>query len=131
MRKNNQLKLFYKVLFITAVVVIVYNVIYYIHFATLNYTDYVHLTNNFNKDELLVLQQCTHNSTNTNLPCFEDLHKKLVTVVKEKLKIDYLHIAHARFSNNTNNDGGSFHRDIQPQFLNYGPYPKVYTIIFI
>jgi len=45
------------------------------------------------------------------------------------MNTDYLYIHHARFSNNTNTDGQSFHRDIKPPLFYQKEYPHVYTII--
>ena len=110
-------------------VIIVYNIMYMIMYTQLNYNNYYHLKNKFTKNEIKYMQECTNENTNINTDCFKNLHNKLISIVKKSLNKNYLYVGHARFSNNTNSDGQTFHRDIKNKFLDFGPFPDIYTII--
>jgi hypothetical protein len=98
--------------------------------STVHYEDDIKVLRNlFTKDEVYRFQKCTEGTTDITQPCFKNFHRVLVKKIKNRLDLDYIKISHARFSNNTNHDGKSFHRDTKPLFLGTKKYPKVYTII--
>jgi len=132
MVKTKKYNILNKIIFffiIIILIIIIYKIIYYVGTSLISYEKPIHLTNNFTNEEITIMQSCTNNTTNVNTPCYKNLHKKIVDTIKNKLNLDYLYIDHARFSNNSNGDGQSFHKDIKPNILYNGYYPKVYTII--
>jgi len=110
--------------------VIIFNLLSFLCLSQIEYkSGYTHITNKFTNDEIETMQRCTAKNTDINTPCFKKMHEKIVSVLKTSLKKDYIFIDHARFSNNNNHDGNSYHRDIKPTGNFNGKYPNVYTCI--
>jgi len=118
-----------------AIVVLLYVLYKQWILSRLDYSDFVHLENILSPDEITFAQQCTeNNNTLISTPCFASFHKTIFANTQDILKKKgkhIIHIGHARFSNNNNNDGLVFHRDIKPHFrvqMNES-YPAIYTMI--
>lgn len=132
--KKNQLfqnankYVYYIIIFV--LVVIIYNVCIKLLAYTLDYDKKtIIIKNPFTKEEIRSLQQCAENINSIHTPCFENIQQKIIQKVKERVGTDYMHVSFARFSNNTNPDGQTFHRDIKVKFGHNGTYPNVYTVV--
>jgi hypothetical protein len=121
-----------KISYITIVVLVVfvvYTISYYVWFYNLSYENPIHIKNAFTLEDISIMQSCTNNNSLIDTPCYKRMHLKIINTIKEKLGINYLYIDHARFSNNSNGDGQSFHKDVKPRTHFRGQKPNVYTII--
>ena len=95
----------------------------------ISYENPLHIKNMFTDDEIKTMQSCTDNTTDIYTTCYKELHSKIINNIKKKFNLNYLHVDYARFSNNNNGDGQTYHRDVKPNILYNGDYPNVYTII--
>lgn len=91
--------------------------------------DYYYLKAILSSSEIDEMQSCTEKDVDISTPCFQHLHKTIISKIKTALSKDYMSVHHARFSNNNNNDGQTFHRDIKPMYTFRGPFPEIYTAI--
>jgi hypothetical protein len=128
--KNKILKNpFIKFLFYFIIVIIIYKIITYIGISMIEYEEPTHIKNIFTDNEIEIMQACTNNSIDITTKCYKELHTNLLNKIKNKLNKNNLYVHHARFSNNNNGDGQSFHKDVKPNLLYNRDYPNVYTII--
>ena len=116
---------FIKFLFYFIIVIIIYKIITYIGISMIKYEEPIHIKNIFTDKEIEIMQACTNNSTDITTKCYKELHTTLLNKIKNKLNKNYLYVHHARFSNNNNGDGQSFHKDVKPNILYNGDYPEV------
>jgi len=126
-QKNTNTFIYYLIYFV--LIIVIYNIIYYVGTSMLSYEKPIHIKDIFTKEEIKNMQSCTNNTTDITTTCYTDLHSKLINSIKNKLNLKYLYIHHARFSNNNNGDGQTYHKDVKPNIGYNGYYPKVYTII--
>jgi hypothetical protein len=94
-----------------------------------SYEPPIHIKSPFTKEELQQLQSCTDHNNDVTTECYQKLHTKVVSKIKESVGSKYFYCQFARFSNNNNVDGQSYHRDTKPKFSFRGKYPNVYTCI--
>jgi hypothetical protein len=125
--KNIKTIFYYFIYFI--LIVTIYNIISYLCTSMISYEQPIHITNMFTSDEIQIMQSCTNNTTDITADCYKKIHSKVINSIKQKLNLNYLYVDYARFSNNNNNDGQSYHRDVKPNILYHGDYPNVYTMI--
>jgi hypothetical protein len=125
-QKNNFIR---NTIIIILIIIIVYYTIYYLFSKSIKYDDPIHIQNIFTSEEIEIMQSCVGNSTEINKPCYKKLHSKIVNSLKKYLGVEYLYIDHARFSNNSNGDGQTYHKDVKPKPFYNNNYPNVYTII--
>ena len=100
-----------------------------VYISQLHYPEVTKLSDLLSEEEITKLQTCTEKH-DISSPCFRELHETIKQKIKSALHVDYLDIRHARFSNNNNNDGQAFHKDVKPHYTFSGELPKVYTIVF-
>jgi len=91
----------------------------------------IYLKKLFNDDEINNLADCFDKEIdNDKLECYDRKQEFIFNKVKNKLGINYLRASHARWSNSSNNDARSYHRDVKPLLFKFNnDYPKVYTMI--
>jgi len=103
---------------------------YLINSVSKNYTNKWIIRDLLEQDEIEEMQRCTDNNTDIDTECFKDLHNTFIEKIKKRMNLNYLSVHHARFSNNNNNDGQTYHRDVKPCFTYDGNNPpNVYTMI--
>lgn len=104
--------------------------IYLINTVSKNYTNKWVIRNLLEKDEIEEMQKCTDKNTDIDTECYKNLHNTFIEKLKKSLNLEYFSVQHARFSNNNNNDGQTYHRDVKPCFSYDGKDPpNVYTMI--
>ena len=103
---------------------------YLINSVSKNYTNKWIIRDLLEKDEIEEMQKCTDKNTDINTECYKKLHNTFIEKLKKSLKLKYFSVHHARFSNNNNNDGQTYHRDVKPSFSYDGKdAPNVHTVI--
>lgn len=103
---------------------------YLINSVSKKYTNKWIIRDLLEKDEIEEMQKCTDKNTDINTECYKNLHNTFIEKLKKSLKLKYFSVHHARFSNNNNNDGQTYHRDVKPSFSYDGKDPpNVHTVI--
>jgi hypothetical protein len=64
-----------------------------------------------------------------DLSTFSLVQRFILSKIKQRLNVKWLHVGFSRFSDNNNYDAQAFHRDVKPHWLVRGNYPNIYTII--
>lgn len=91
----------------------------------------IYLKKLFNDEEVNSIAECFDKEMdNEKLRCYKRKQDYIFNKVKGKLGVDYLKASHARWSNSSNNDARSYHRDIKPFLFKFNnDYPDVYTMV--
>lgn len=91
----------------------------------------IYLKKVFNDEEVNSIAECFDKEMdNEKLRCYKRKQDYIFNKVKGKLGVDYLKASHARWSNSSNNDARSYHRDIKPFLFKFNnDYPDVYTMV--
>ena len=122
--------LFVNAIMYVIIIIVVYYVASYLFISTISYDNFRYLKQVFPQKEIEYMQACTDRNTDIDSECYRYLHDNVCRAIKQRMNASYFYADHARFSNNTNPDGQTFHRDIKPRFEYHASYPNVYTCIF-
>jgi len=83
----------------------------------------------FDDDDINMIGQC-FNKKRDKLECYKKIQTFILNKINELLEHKIVKMGHARWSDGTNYDASSYHRDIKPfLFTPLDKYPNVYTLI--
>jgi hypothetical protein len=117
-------------IFVVLIVLLLIILFRYLYIPTLRYKN-IYLKELFNNDEVNSIAECFNKEIdNEKLECYKRKQDFIFNKVKSKLGVDYLRASHARWSNSSNNDARSYHRDVKPLLFKFNnDYPDIYTMV--